>query len=178
MTEREFPGPIHDFLASDHARLDALLDRAAESAGPFDGASFEEFRAGILRHIGMEEKVLLPAARRANGGAPLLAAKRLRIDHSAIAMLLVPTPNREIAREIRSILATHNPIEEGPDGVYEACDRLAAAEVGQVLDQLRAFPPVKLAPHFDGAGVCRRAEDALRVARGSDARRREPGPAL
>ena len=178
MSRRPFPGPIHDFLALDHARLDALLDRATRAEVAFDAAAFEEFRAGILRHIGMEEKVLLPAARRANGGAPLFAAKRLRIDHSAIAMLLVPTPSREIAKEIRSILATHNPIEEGPEGVYEACDRLPVGEVERVLEQMRAFPPVKLAPHFDGPGVCRRAEDALRVARGSSAFRRWSAPAL
>jgi hypothetical protein len=40
-----------------------------------------------------------------------------------------------------------------------------------VLERLRIYPPVKLAPHFDGAGVSRRAEDALRaVSRG-----RSPG---
>ncbi len=159
-------GPIHTLLAGDHARLDALLDRATGSAGELDAASFEEFRAGILRHIGMEEKVLLPAARRANGGEPLSVARRLRVEHGAIAMLLVPTPAREIAAEIRSILAPHNGIEECAGGFYDTCDRLLADDVESVLADLRSFPPVKTAPHRDGADVCRRAADALRVSGG------------
>ena len=79
-------------------------------------------------------------------------------------MLLVPTPTRATVDEIMSILAPHNVIEEGTDGVYGACDRLPAADVEIVLEQLRSYPPVKLAKHFDGPGVYRRAEDALRAA--------------
>ncbi len=156
------PGPLNRFLAGDHARLDSLLDLSTAGGG-FDPVPFEAFRAGILRHISMEEKVLLPAARRANGGAQLAVARRLRVDHGAIAMLLVPTPDREIVAEIRSILAEHNPVEEGPDGLYETCDRLLAGEAEHVLDGMRARPQVKLAPHYDGPAVCRRAEDALRL---------------
>ena len=164
MSTQERRGPVHDFLAADHARLDALLDRATTSASDLDAAPFEEFRGGLLRHIGMEEKVLLPAVRRANGGTPHPLASRLRRDHSAIAMLLVPTPTRAIVEEIVSILAPHNAIEEGADGVYAACDRLPPEDVSLVLKQLRSYPQVKLAPHFDGPGVYRRAEDALRAA--------------
>jgi hypothetical protein len=171
MSNRQPPGLVHELLAADHTRLDALLHRSTESDGTLDVTSFEEFRGGILRHIGMEEKILLPAVRRANGGDPLPVARQLRVDHGAIAMLLVPTPSREIVDEIRSILSRHNSIEEGPDGVYEACDRLPEKDVEIVLAQLRAYPPVKLAPHFDGPGVCRRAEDAIRVASG-----RRPSP--
>ncbi len=157
------PGPIHALLSEDHVRLESLLDRATAGPGELDPAPFEEFRAGILRHIAQEEKILLPAARRANGGTPLSMARRLRVDHGAIAMLLVPTPDREIVREIRSILVAHNPIEEGPDGLYELCDRLLVGQVEAVLEHLRSYPPVKLAPHYDGPAVCRRAEDALRI---------------
>ena len=157
------PGPISVFLAGDHVRLDALLARATGSAAGLDAPSFEEFRAGILRHIGMEEMVLLKEARRANGGEPLPVAGRLRIDHGAIAMLLVPTPNREIASEIRSILARHNVLEEGSGGLYETCDRLLVGEAEVVLERLRSFPRVKLAPHYDGPGALRTAKEALEV---------------
>ena len=85
-------GPLSRFFADDHRRIEALLDRATAGPGPIDPVSFEEFRAGLLRHIGMEEKILLPAVQRARGGTPLPIARQLHLDHGAIAALLVPTP--------------------------------------------------------------------------------------
>ena len=85
---------VHDFLAADHARLDGLVAVALAADG-LDLAAYEQFRAGLLRHIGMEEKILLPAAKRARGGTALPAARLLRHDHSALAALLVPTPMPE-----------------------------------------------------------------------------------
>lgn len=156
-------GPIRAFLAEDHERLDVLLRSAVKPSGDVDLAAYTEFRAGLLRHIGIEEKVLFPASRRANGGTPLPMVARLHLEHGALALLLVPTPTAAIVAEIRSILEGHNEREEGPGGVYDACDRLLGAELEAVLEQLRSYPPVKLAPHFDGPEVVRRAEDALRA---------------
>ena len=156
---------ITDFLIADHRRLDVLLTRA--SAGPvFDAVAFETFRAGLLRHIAIEEKLLLPAARRARGGQPLARAHALRIDHGAISSLLVPTPDHALCAELASIIATHDTIEEGPDGVYAECEALlgldASAELGA---SARVFPEIKVARHFDGEGVVRTAELALLSAR-------------
>jgi hypothetical protein len=160
-------GPIRRFLADDHERLDALLRSAVAPSGEIDVVSYERFRAGLLRHIAIEEKILFPASRRASGGSPHPAVKGLHRDHGALALLLVPTPTADIVAEIRSLLAGHNEIEEGPGGIYDACDRLLGGELEAVLEQLRSYPPVKLAPHFDGSGVPRRADDALRaVSRG------------
>jgi hypothetical protein len=130
-----------------------------------DPALFEEFREGLLRHIGMEEKVLIPAARHARGGEPLPVARRLRLDHGAIAALLGPTPTPEIVAKILSVLGPHNAIEEGPDGLYETCDRLLAGEAAKFLETLRAFPPVPLAPHQDGPRVQKHITDTLALAR-------------
>ena len=157
------PGPIRRFLAADHDRLDALLTAAVTPSGEVDQASYAGFRAGILRHIGIEEKVLFPASRRANGGTVLPMVPRLHLEHGAIALLLVPSPTAEIVDEIRSILAGHNEREEGPGGIYDACDRLLGRDLDDVLEQLKAYPPVKVAPHFDGPEIPRRAEDALRA---------------
>lgn len=55
------PGLIHSFLSQDHARLDALLIRATSHPEVVDAASYADFRAGLLRHIAIEEKVLFPA---------------------------------------------------------------------------------------------------------------------
>ncbi len=150
-------------MADDHARLDALLRRAVASAGAFDRSAFDAFREGLLRHIALEEKILLPAARAARGGEPLPQARRLRVDHGAIAALLVPTPTREIAGELRKILAPHDEAEEGEGGLYDGCDLLLAAEAGSILERMRAYPAVKVARYQDGPRVCRTAEEALRV---------------
>lgn len=61
-------GPIVRYLTEDHAGLDTLLRRGAS-----DSAAYDEFRRRLLRHIGMEEKVLLPAAQRIRGGERLPA---------------------------------------------------------------------------------------------------------
>jgi hypothetical protein len=156
---------IHDLLAEDHERLDALLRSAVAPSGEIDPSAYAAFRAGLLRHIGIEEKVLFPACRRANGGAPLPAIARLHEEHGALALLLVPTPDAAVLREIRSILDGHNEREEGPDGVYAICDRLAPADREAVAAQVRSYPAVKLAPHFDGTEIVRTADEALRAVR-------------
>src|SRR5262245_30922604 len=74
------------------SRLDALLERAMSDPENIDDSAYAQFRAGLLKHIGMEEKVLLPAAQKLRGGEPLPVAPRLRLDHGALAALLVPSP--------------------------------------------------------------------------------------
>jgi hypothetical protein len=147
------PGRIYRVLADDHARLDGLLQRAMTEDGTIDRAAYAEFRAGLLKHIGMEEKTLLPAAQRLRGGEPLALAAKVRLDHGALAALLVPTPTPAIVAALRTILGAHNPLEEGPGGLYECCERLASAEAEALLAQLQAAPAVPAAPHADGPDV-------------------------
>jgi hypothetical protein len=156
-------GPIAQVLGEDHARLDALLSRSLASPGVLQREPFDAFRAGLLRHIALEEKILFRAVREARGGEPLPEFRRLRIDHGALASLLVPTPTRELVAEIRSILGPHNALEEGAGGLYDTCDRLLAARAAEIVERMRAYPPVRVAPYSDGPRVLRRAEDALRV---------------
>ena len=85
-------GPIHRLLADDHRRLEALLDRATTDPARIDHAAYAAFRSGLLKHIGMEEKILIPTAQRLRGGKPVRVAAALRLQHGAIAALLVPTP--------------------------------------------------------------------------------------
>ena len=146
-------GPLADFLAEDHRRLDTLLDSALADPDKVDGAAYDRFRAGLLRHIGMEEKILLPAAQRLRGGEPLPIAVKLRLDHGALAALLMPTPTTVILAKIRGILADHNALEEGGDGLYEVCDRLAGAEAERLLAAFRAAPEVNVMAHSDSPAV-------------------------
>jgi hypothetical protein len=160
------PGPLHGLFSADHRRLDALLKRSMAEPGRVDLAPFAEFRAGILRHIGMEEKVLFTAARQARGGEPLGLAARLRVDHGAIAALLVPTPTPSLVRQILSVLVPHNRREEEPGGVYDACDEaLGAAEAERLAGELQAFPEPPLKPYNDGPEIQRHIEESLALAR-------------
>jgi Hemerythrin HHE cation binding domain len=155
-------GPLSRFFADDHRRLDASLRRAIAEPDSVDLDAFGAFRAGILRHIAMEEKVLFPAARRARGGEPLPLAARLRVDHGAIASLLVPTPTREIVADLLSVLGPHNRREEEPGGVYEQCDEaLGAVGAATLVEQLRAFPEIPLNPYNDGPAVRAHIDDTL-----------------
>lgn len=142
-------GPVARFLTADHERLDGLLARAFATPGTIDRDAYAAFRGGLLRHIAMEEKILLPAAQRARGGQPLPSAARLRLDHGALAALLVPPPTAVIGHALRAILERHNALEEGADGVYEACERLAGAEADALAAALRAAPEVPVHPHVD-----------------------------
>ena len=95
---------LSSYLLEDHARLDALLLKSVADPAHFDHEAFESFRSGLLRHIGIEEKLLLPAARKQNGGKPLALAHALHVEHAALASLMVPTPDAALVDEKRDIL--------------------------------------------------------------------------
>src|SRR5262245_3392696 len=155
------PGKIHLYLADDHRRLDALLERAMSDAENIDTSAYAQFRAGLLRHIAMEEKVLLPTAQKLRNGEPLSVAPRLRLDHGALVALLVPSPTRAVVAAIRVILKVHNPIEEDPGGMYDQCEELAAAGADEILHRLQNYPEVRVLPHVDSAFVIEAARRAL-----------------
>jgi len=176
-------GPIHDLLAADHQRLGALLDAGA----------WEEFRAGLLRHIAIEEKVLLAEAKRIRGGAPLPAAAQLRLDHGAIATMLAAAPAPWVLTELRALLDAHNVIEEGEGGVYAACERLAGESLSDLHARVLAVPPVRLAPVIDperirgeiaravraawaARGVTRTVDEGCAEPRASRSCRKDPSP--
>ncbi len=154
-------GPIYRMLAGDHARMDELLDRAVADPVQIEFESYGEFRRALLKHIAMEEKILLPAAQRLNGDEPLAVAARLRLDHGAMAALLVPTPTPHVIGALKAILAIHNRLEEGAGGLYETCDRLAGEQAEQIVAQLRNAPGVPAAPFNDSPKVMPAARRAL-----------------
>ncbi len=146
----EHVGPIERFMTEDHVELDRLLSASEKQDGTIDDEAYRRFRGGLLRHIAMEEKVLLPFARAKNGGSPLAVATELRDDHSEIAKLLVRSPTPAIVAALKAILGEHNKIEEGSGGLYATCDALAADEAEQIVARLRAMPEVPQAKYYDG----------------------------
>jgi hypothetical protein len=147
------PGAIHRFLQDDHARLDTLLAGVVDASGAIDVRIFDEFCAGLFRHIAMEEKVLLAEAAKLRGGVPLEIERRLRADHAALGALMVPTPTRDTVASIRAILAEHNPIEEGPGGLYAVCEGLFGGGCEEALGRLRAVRKTRAPRHVDGPHV-------------------------
>jgi len=143
-------GPIETFLTEDHVRIDGLLARAARGDGTIDDGVYAEFRQALLRHIAMEEKVLLPHARDRRGGEPLPIARALRKDHGEIAGLLVRPPTPDLCARLRAVLVRHNPLEEGAAGLYATCDELAGEEAAAIVTRLKGQPEVPMAPYYDG----------------------------
>lgn len=152
---------ISEYLNQDHVRLHGFLGQAV--AGPeIDLEAFERFRSGLLRHIAIEEKILLREVRIRLGDAPHPAAHRLRVEHGALTSLMVPTPDRALIDEIRSLLDTHDKREEGPEGVYASCADILGAEAAEELGERAAsYPEIRVMPHYDGPNVFRTAADAL-----------------
>lgn len=140
---------IGAFLSGDHDRLDALLSRAE---GAVDLESYEAFRKGLLKHVGMEEMILLPAVRRLTGQPARLAA-RIRLDHGALTALLVPTPTSSIVKAIWSILTVHNELEEQAGGLYQECEAALGAGAAAILAELKHAHDIPPAAHADGPRV-------------------------
>ncbi|MGC3974789.1 MAG: hemerythrin domain-containing protein [Nitrospira sp.] len=161
MADTHASGVVANFLAADHRRLDGLLQATDVHPGRINREAYDQFRAGLLRHIGMEEKLLWPALQRWRGGGPLPLAAKLRLDHGALATLLMPTPTAQILATIRRILSEHNRVEEGPDGLYALCDRLPDTEMKPLWDAVQVAPTVSVMRHSDSPAVMKTLEGAL-----------------
>ena len=63
---------LYHFFTEDHRRIEKLLDLATKNPDEIQMEYYQGFRSGLLTHIKMEEKVLFPAAQKANGGVTAL----------------------------------------------------------------------------------------------------------
>ena len=139
--------PLYEFFTSDHRRIEDMLDKATENPDDIRMDYYHEFRTGLLKHIKMEEKILFPAAQKANNGKPIPLAARLRLDHGALTSLMVVPPNAGVIRVIRHILERHDVLEEEPGGMYDICEGLTEKETEYILIQLEAVTEVPVHPH-------------------------------
>lgn len=168
MGSRRSPSPqfarITDYLTQDHERLHELLEQARRP-GSFQADPFASFRGGLLRHIAIEERVLLPAAREARGGLPLSRAHELRVEHAALTSLLVPVPDLSLCSEIAELLGRHDRKEEGPEGVYAECEAaFSPAESARLAEVAASYRQVRMAPHSSRPNLYRTAASALAAA--------------
>ncbi len=144
---------LYTYLSGDHERLDSLLARAAEGSEGIDMKHYTEFRQGLLRHIGIEEKIILPTIARFRNGEQIQIAQRLKLDHGALVALLVPPPSDGIIETIRLILSRHNPLEENEGGLYELVQMLAGSEADELLAKVEAYPEVPSLPFNKKPGI-------------------------
>ena len=140
-------GILYHYLADDHDRLDRLLREAAGAPGTIDKQPYAGFRKGLLRHIAMEEKIVLPMIAQQKNAAVAAVTGRIRLDHGALVALLVPPPTGSIVATLQSILSVHNSLEEKEGGLYEVFEGLAGPDADAVLGKLRSIPDVPVVPH-------------------------------
>lgn len=142
MTDR-----LHALLSQDHQRLRELLDAALRADGSIDEQFFAAFRSGLLRHIGIEERILFADLR--GRSAMSEVEVQLHRDHAVLAALLVPPPAAPEIELIRAILSEHDVLEEEAGGMYERVEQLAGEDLEKMLAQLRKFPEIPTAPYSD-----------------------------
>lgn len=148
---------LKDFLTRDHERLDALLADCRQYATAPEGGrlarpvadleSYTEFRAGLLRHMGIEERILFPFLRTKLGVTAI--EQQLHRDHAALAALLVPPPTAVEIEQIATLLAIHNDLEECEFGLYDMIEDLAGPELPEMVARIESFPEIPVAPFSD-----------------------------
>lgn len=150
--------PLYHFFTNDHRRIENLLEKATEIPGEIQEEYYHQFRTGLLKHIKMEEKILFPAAQKANNGVPLPLAGKLRLDHGALTALMVVPPTPQVIKVLCHVLEQHDILEEEQGGMYDVCEKLTAGETQILLDQLEKVTEVPVHPH-------NRADFALEAAK-------------
>ncbi|RIL08193.1 MAG: hypothetical protein DCC71_00120 [Proteobacteria bacterium] len=94
MTEHAIPAAasVTDVLGLDHRRLDAVLSAAKQALHAGDVARgaerFAAFRAGLERHIAVEEEILFPAFEAATGMAQGGPTHVMRLEHRELRALM------------------------------------------------------------------------------------------
>ncbi len=140
-------------LAREHEELLKLLDRCLTADGGVDARLYDEFRTRQLKHLAIEEQVLVRLLRE-RGGLPSEFQNGIRRDHEAVAVFCVTAPEPDFVHDLRDLLAWHHRVEEGPAGLYPLFDGLDVDDA--VLERaLAAVTPVPLPPLGRGPAVAR-----------------------
>lgn len=138
-------------LLEDHASNQGKLQACVRADGTVDLERFNEFRHGLLRHIAIEETLVMPALARILGAEPVMR-KAQRREHAGIAALCVPTPSLEWIEDLRELLAHHQRVEEAPDSLHDlVAQHLADDEA--LLEAVKSFPRLTLPDFAHGPRV-------------------------
>ncbi len=138
---------IFEFFTKDHRRIEEILDKATRDMENIEKETYRRFRIGLMTHIKMEEKILFPAAQKANGGSPIPLAAQLRLEHGALTALMVPPPSPSLIKVLRHLMEQHDIKEEEPGGMYDICENLTHDQTNEILEELTATKVVPMHPH-------------------------------
>ncbi|MFZ1978391.1 MAG: hypothetical protein WAV76_10600 [Bacteroidota bacterium] len=103
----------------------------------------------MLKHIGLEEKILIPALHNSQESIAYPLAAPLRLEHGAIASLLVLPPSAIVKNVLLGILQHHNKREETEKGLYTDCDCLLPDAVETMMEKVYHYPDVPVMPYND-----------------------------
>ena len=153
--------PLYNFFTNDHRRIESLFEKAVENPNDVQTDLYHQFRTGLLKHIKMEEKVLFPAAQKANDDVPLSLQAKLRLDHGALTALMVVPPTPDVIKVIRYVMEKHDILEEEEGGMYDVCEKLTESETQNLLEQLENTTEVPVHPHNKADNALKAAKNAL-----------------
>ena len=153
--------PLYNFFTNDHRRIESLFEKAVENPNDVQTDLYHQFRTGLLKHIKMEEKVLFPAAQKANDNVPLSLQAKLRLDHGALTALMVVPPTPDVIKVIRYVMEKHDILEEEEGGMYDVCEKLTESETQNLLEQLENTTEVPVHPHNKADYALKAAKNAL-----------------
>lgn len=131
-----------EFLTQTHEELRDLLDKSLSVEG-VQLEPYEAFRTELLKHIGVEEHIVLPLVEE-RSPQRFFALKQIRLEHRAIGMLLALQPSGEIITVIRNLLKKHDFLEETPDTLYDILDDCCADDQPELLKRIREYPGLPL----------------------------------
>lgn len=135
------PSPLTRLLVAQHSGGLLELEACAGASGVVL-ERFEVFRRGLLRHVAIEEVLVLPALRRALGHTPMFHNAN-RKDHAALVALCVTWPTREWLEDLRELLLHHQRVEEAPLGFYALVDQYLGSDPS-LLHAVASFPQLGL----------------------------------
>jgi hypothetical protein len=127
-----------NILAAQHRRIEQLFLTATADPGSVDASMYDEFRSILLRHIAIEENIVLPLLRKhLRGGFPM--ELQLRIEHDALAALCVLSPGPEVLYSMHALLIRHDRLEEAHGTLYDLFDDCARREPESIVEQIATF---------------------------------------
>lgn len=156
--------PLYEFFTRDHRRVDKLLEKATEGFTVTNEEKYRQFRIGLLTHIKMEENILFPAVKEANGGKQLPMIDRFRREHGALTTIVAAKPDPEVIKVLRHVLEKHDEAEEEQGGMYEVCENLTGEQTREILEKAKSITEVPVHPPNPADAVLKAAKRVLKRA--------------
>jgi len=148
-----------EFLTQTHEQLRDLLSKSLSIQG-VQIEHYETFRTELLKHIGVEEHIVLPLVEE-RSPQRFFALRQIRLEHKAIGVLLALPPTGEIITVLRNLLKKHDFLEETPDTLYDILDECCVADQPELLERIKDYPGLPLSEIVSGTPTIDDAKRAI-----------------